>query len=52
MCITILWMSSLAINHFLLGNRLLLAHIAATFGEKLKDSQRNSSSWQISAKTS
>ena len=29
-------MSSLAINHFLLGNRLLLAHSAATFGENFK----------------
>lgn len=42
-------MSSLVINHFLLGNRLLLAHIAATFGEKLKDSQRNSRFWLLSA---
>ena len=30
-------MSSLAINHFLLGNRLLLAHIAATFGEAVEN---------------
>ena len=37
MCITILWMSSLAIHHLLLGNRLLLAHIAATFGEAVEN---------------